>query len=49
MGLNRFKRFILYANFKKCEFFIKKVEFLNYIVLIDGVLINFNRIASIKE
>jgi len=49
MVLNCFKRFILYANLKKYKFFIKKVEFLGYIVLTDGVSINFNRVALIKE
>jgi len=49
MILNRFKRFALYVNLKKYNFFIKKVEFLGYIILIDGVSINLNQIISIKK
>ena len=47
--LNRLRQFTLFANLKKCEFSIEKVEFLGFIVSIDSVSINPRRVASIKE
>ena len=40
----KLRRFNLYINLKKCEFFIKKIEFLNFIMFIDNVTMNKRRI-----
>ena len=40
-------RFNLYMNLKKCEFFIIKIEFLNFIIFINNVLINKRKIKTI--
>ena len=38
--LQRLKKFDLYVNLKKCEFFVKKVEYLRFIVSVDDIKMN---------
>lgn len=45
--LKRLRRFDLYASLKKCEFFTTKVEFLSFIILINGVSIDKRRVDTI--
>ena len=45
--LKRFRYFNFYVNLKKCEFFIIKIEFLNFIIFIDNILINKRKIKAI--
>ena len=47
--LERLRRFSLYASLKKCEFFTTEVEFLEFIMFIDGVAINKRRVEAIQE
>jgi hypothetical protein len=44
----RLRRYKLYAKRSKCVFHIIFIEFLNFILSIKGVLIDFNRINSIS-
>jgi len=46
--LKRLRKFKLYASLKKCEFFITKVNFLEFIIFIKSVLMNSSRIDIIK-
>ncbi len=46
--LERLRKFKLYASLKKCEFFITKVNFLEFIIFIENVSINSSRINIIK-
>ena len=43
------KKFDLYVNLKKCEFFVKKIEYLNFIISVDDIKINFRRINTIRK
>ena len=45
----RLKDFELYINLKKCEFDIKKVEFLNFIVFTKQVRMNSKQTQMIKK
>ena len=47
--LERLRRFALYANRKKCDFFTQEVEFLGFIVSTAGVAMDPSRVASIVE
>lgn len=47
--LARLRKFALYANRKKYEFFITEVEFLGYIVSVAGVAMDRSRVATIEE
>ena len=47
--LQRFRKFELYANLKKCNFFIKKIKYLNFIINIDNITINSRRIKIIQN
>ncbi len=47
--LKRLRKFALYTNQKKCEFFTKEIKFLGYIILTAGVLIDTRRVDTIKE
>ena len=38
--LRRLRKFDLYVNLKKCEFFVKKVEYLRFIVSVDDIKMN---------
>jgi len=46
--LERLRKFKLYASLKKCKFFITKVNFLEFIVFTENVLMNLSRINIIK-
>ncbi len=46
--LERLRKFKLYASLKKCEFFITKVNFLEFIIFIESVSMNSSRIDIIK-
>ena len=45
----RLKKVDLYVNLKKCEFFMKKIEYLNFIISVDDIKINFRRINIIRK
>ena len=47
--LERLRRFALYANPKKCQFFTEQVEFLGFIVSTTGVSMDRSRINTIQE
>ena len=47
--LRRLKKFDLYVNLKKCEFFVKKIEYLRFIVSVDDIKINQRRINIIRN
>ena len=47
--LTRLRRFALYANRKKCDFFLTEIKFLGYVVSTVGVTIDPRRVASIVE
>ena len=47
--LKRLKRFSLYTSLKKCEFFIIKVEFLDFIMFINNVAMNKRRVKAIQK
>ncbi len=46
--LKRLRKFKLYASLKKCEFFITKVNFLEFVIFIESVSMNSSRIDIIK-
>jgi len=46
--LERLRKFQLYASLKKCEFFITKMNFLEFFIFIESVLMNSSRIDIIK-
>ncbi len=46
--LKRLRKFKLYASLKKCEFFIIKVNFLEFVIFIKSVSMNSSRINIIK-
>ena len=46
--LERLRKFKLYASFKKCEFFITKVNFLEFVIFTKSILMNLSRIDIIK-
>jgi hypothetical protein len=47
--LRKLKEYKLYLQLRKCEFYIKEIEFLGFIVSIEGVKINLKKIATIQE
>ena len=47
--LKRLRRFSLYASLKKCEFFTTEVEFLDFIMFIDDVVMNKRRVKAIQR
>ena len=47
--LRRLKKFDLYVNLKKCEFFVKKIEYLRFIVSVDDIKMNQRRIKIIRN
>ena len=49
MILKRLRQFQLFVNLKKCQFDIKKVEFLKFIIFIDEVQMNSKRVRTINE
>ncbi len=46
--LKRLRKFKLYASLKKCEFFIIKVNFLEFVIFTKSVSMNSSRINIIK-
>jgi len=46
--LKRLRKFKLYASLKKCEFFITKVNFLEFVIFIEDISMNSSRINIIK-
>ncbi len=46
--LERLRKFKLYASLKKCEFFITKVNFLEFVVFTKSISMNLSRIDIIK-
>ncbi len=46
--LERLRKFKLYASLKKCEFFITKVNFLEFIIFTKSVSMNSSRVDIIK-
>ncbi len=46
--LKRLRKFKLYASLKKCEFFITKVNFLEFVIFTKSVSMNLSRIDIIK-
>ncbi len=46
--LERLRKFKLYASLKKCEFFITKVNFLEFVIFIEDVSMNSSRVDIIK-
>ena len=49
MVLERLRKWQLYANLSKCEFFTQEVEFLGYIVGTAGISMDQRRVATINE
>ena len=49
MIFKRLRQFQLFVNLKKCQFDIKKIEFLKFIVFIDEVRMNSKRMRTINE
>ena len=47
--LERLRKFALYTNHKKCEFFSIEVEFLRFIVSVAGMLVNKRKVAIVEE
>ncbi len=46
--LERLRKFKLYVSLKKCEFFITKVNFLEFIIFTESISMNLSRIDIIK-
>ena len=49
MIFKRLRQFQLFVNLKKCQFDIKKVEFLKFIVFIDEVQMNSKQVRTINK
>ena len=49
MIFKRLRQFQLFVNLKKCQFDIKEVEFLKFIVFIDEIRMNSKRMRTINE
>ena len=47
--LKKLKKYKLYLQLEKCEFYIKKIEFLGFIISTEGVKINLKKILAIQE
>jgi len=46
--LERLRKFKLYASLKKCEFFITKVNFLEFVIFTESISMNLSRINIVK-
>jgi len=46
--LKRLRKFKLYASLKKCEFFITKINFLEFVIFIENISMNSSRVNIIK-
>ena len=49
MTMLRLKEHQIYATFKKCEFWLSQVAFLDHIVFKDGVAIDPNKVGAVKD
>ena len=49
MILKRLRQFQLFINLKKCQFDIKKIKFLKFIIFIDEIWMNSKRMRTINE
>ncbi len=47
--LKRLKKYKFFAKLSKCDFDLKKVDYLKFIVEINDIRINFARIAIVKK
>jgi hypothetical protein len=47
--IRKLKEYKLYLQLGKCEFYIKKTEFLGFIISTEGVKINLKKIAAILD
>jgi hypothetical protein len=47
--LRKLKEYKLYLQLGKCEFYVKEIEFLSFIVSTERVKINLKKIATIQE
>ena len=47
--LRKLKEYKLYLQLGKCEFYVKKTEFLGFIVSTEGVKINLKKISAVQE
>jgi Reverse transcriptase (RNA-dependent DNA polymerase) len=47
--LERLREYELYINLKKCSFYITSIDFLGFIISVDGVLIEKSRVDAIRE
>ena len=47
--LNRLRQHKLYVKLKKCDFSVKQVEFLRFIVSTTGIFIDPSRVETIKD
>jgi hypothetical protein len=45
--IERLRRYKLYAKVSKCEFYIKQIGFLGFIITLDRVIIEPERVKSI--
>jgi len=47
--LERLREYKLYINLKKCLFYITSIDFLGFIVSINGVLMEKSQVDAIRE
>jgi hypothetical protein len=47
--LKRFKKYKLFAKLNKCDFNLKEIDYLKFIVKINDIRMNFARIAIVKK
>lgn len=47
--MQRLREHKLYVHLNKCEWHVQRTEYLGYIVLLEGVLIDTDRVKTIQE
>jgi hypothetical protein len=47
--LKRLRKYKLFAKLSKCDFNIKKIDYLKFIVKINDIRMNFAKIAIVKK
>ena len=47
--LDQLRKFLLYANLKKCRFYQEEVRFLGYIVSLQGICMKDERIKAVEQ
>ena len=47
--LEQFRKFLLLANLKKCQFYQKEVRFLGYMVSLKDIRMEDERIEAVKQ